>query len=657
MSQSSYHGGESIAPDPVDPNVVYAAAGMYRGDPAAMLRSHDRGDTWEVFPVQFKMGGNEDGRGLGERLAVDPNDTQILYFGSRHDGLLRSTDNAKTWHRVESFPLKGGGQGGLSFVAFDPSSGSKGNPSQTIFVGSADAGNQHLFRSTDGGQTWSAVDGGPDAKMLPIQGKISSNDILYITFGNGIGPNGVTDGCVFAFDIKSGQWANITPDKSPNHPRGGYAGLSLDHQNPSILAVSTFNRWGPTDTVWRTTDGGKTWLDIAGKAQRDITASPFLTFGQRAPKLGWWLAALAIDPFDSDHVVYATGATVFASNDFSNVSREQPTHWAPWVTGIEQTAIITLSSPTGGPHLLSGFGDIGGFVHDDLDHSPPQGMFTNPVFTNTDSIDYAGKQPNVVVRTGRGGRSPCAYSEDGGHTWQPLPPPPAADQGAPAGGQGRRGGGGGGGQQVGGITVSADGKEIILQGRITADFGKTWNTPTGLPAGARIVVDRVNPKLFYAMSNQQLLVSNDAGATFQPQQSQGLPNQAGGNRAGGGGLKAATDKEGDLWIVGRGGLMHSSDAGKTFTRTGDGLQIQALAFGKAPAGNDYPALFAIGNRGNLKAIWRSDDQGQSWIRINDEAHQYGTRFRCIEGDPRIFGRVYIGTDGRGVFYADPVNAG
>jgi hypothetical protein len=56
----------------------------------------------------------------------------------------------------------------------------------------------------------------------------------------------------------------------------------------------------------------------------------------------------------------------------------------------------------------------------------------------------------------------------------------------------------------------------------------------------------------------------------------------------------------------------------------------------------------------IKAIWRSDDMAMTWVRANDDQHQYGTRFRCIAGDPRIFGRVYIGTDGRGAFYGQPV---
>lgn len=81
--QNSYLGIESIAPDPRDPDVVYLAAGMYYGSPAAIMRSRDRGQSWTVTPVSFAMGGNEDGRIMRERLAVDPNRTSPLLFGSR----------------------------------------------------------------------------------------------------------------------------------------------------------------------------------------------------------------------------------------------------------------------------------------------------------------------------------------------------------------------------------------------------------------------------------------------------------------------------------------------------------------------------------------------------------------------------------------------
>src|SRR5882672_8840307 len=108
MSESTYFGIESVAPHPVNANVVYAAAGMYRWDkPGAILKSADRGASWEIFSTPFRMGGNEDGRGLGERLAVDPNEPSILYFGSRHDGLQRSTNGGKSWSEVRSFSVRG----------------------------------------------------------------------------------------------------------------------------------------------------------------------------------------------------------------------------------------------------------------------------------------------------------------------------------------------------------------------------------------------------------------------------------------------------------------------------------------------------------------------------------------------------------------------
>ena len=100
-------GVESIAVDPSDPERVYLACGTYTNPKTAngaILRSRDRGRTYQRTNVPFKFGANETGRGNGERLAVDPNDGRILYLGTRHDGLWKSTDAGATWNRVTSFP-------------------------------------------------------------------------------------------------------------------------------------------------------------------------------------------------------------------------------------------------------------------------------------------------------------------------------------------------------------------------------------------------------------------------------------------------------------------------------------------------------------------------------------------------------------------------
>jgi xyloglucan-specific exo-beta-1,4-glucanase len=86
------------------------------------------------------------------------------------------------------------------------------------------------------------------------------------------------------------------------------------------------------------------------------------------------------------------------------------------------------------------------------------------------------------------------------------------------------------------------------------------------------------------------------------------------------------------------------------------VHVDVLTFGKSPPGRHYPALFAIGERGDLRAIWRSDDVGAAWVRVNDPEREYGRRFRSIAGDPRVFGRVYVGTGGRGIVYGEPSSA-
>src|ERR1035438_10791143 len=67
-ADSNLMGVESIALDPADPNRVYLARGTYTNantPDGAILRSSDRGRTFERTNVPFKFGGNEDGRGNG----------------------------------------------------------------------------------------------------------------------------------------------------------------------------------------------------------------------------------------------------------------------------------------------------------------------------------------------------------------------------------------------------------------------------------------------------------------------------------------------------------------------------------------------------------------------------------------------------------------
>jgi len=674
------HGSESIATDSIDPQRVYIAAGMGQGQPAAILRSMDQGKTFQTVDVPFRTGGNESGRGVGERLAIDPNDNNILYFGSRSAGLWMSKDAALTWSKVGNFPTASTQTdtqpagprptrgAGLSFVVFDPNTGTRGHPTQTIYVGSADRGDSHLFRSTDAGQTWQPVPGQP-ASFLAIHAAFDAQGMLYAVYDNGVGPSGVTNGAVWKLNPRTGAWTDITPVKDANRFPGGYGGLGVDLQHSGTLMSASLGRKNPNlpprenddERLYRTTNGGETWTDITTRTHRDASASPYVpwagvydgTAEKPEPSVGWWIDTLAIDPFDSKRVCYGTGATIWNTIDMNDADSGGDTYWTIWTDGIEETAILNLISPTGGAHLISGFGDISGFTHDDLDVSPPQGPNRHPLFANNSWLDFAEKNPNLVVRMGSRPFHPpdegtMAYSSDGGHNWKPF------TLGGEAAAGGRRGG-------AGRVILSADGSVFMSTAgtpRISTDRGATWKEVGGLPSGINPIADRSNPAKFYAldMAAHRMYLSTDGGATFTNIYAvTGLPaKESGGGRGGRGGsrLVAVGGREGDLWVVGP-ALCHSSNGGRTFEEILNQPPIGQLSFGKAAPGKDYPAIFvAAGGGGPAAGLYRSDDEGATWVRINDAEHQWGNRFECIAGDPRIYGRVYVGTNGRGILYGD-----
>ena len=61
---------DALATDPVQPNNLYVAVGLYTnswdGRNGSILVSRDRGNSFRVVPLPFKVGGNMPGRGMGE---------------------------------------------------------------------------------------------------------------------------------------------------------------------------------------------------------------------------------------------------------------------------------------------------------------------------------------------------------------------------------------------------------------------------------------------------------------------------------------------------------------------------------------------------------------------------------------------------------------
>ena len=655
QSDWGYNGVLSIAPDPVDTNRVYAAVGMYTNswDPnnGAILRSADKGKTWQVTTLPFKNGGNMPGRGMGERLAVDPRDNRNVYFAAEGgNGLWRSTDYGVTWNKVTAFPNAGNyvqdpgdlngylnQNQGLTWVTFDPAA-------PAVYVGVADKANP-VYRSTDGGTIWQRIPGQPTGYLAHkgvVQGKY-----LYIATSDTGGPYDGGTGQVSKLDTSTGVWTDISPGTDAYY---GYSGLTVDTLQPGTLMVATQISWWPDAIFFRSTDYGATWTriwdfttypTISQRYTMDISANPWLDFNnnpqppESTPKLGWMNESLAIDPFNSDRLFYGTGATVYRTTQLTNWDRDTTFTIRPAAKGLEETAVLDLASPPSGAPLVSALGDIGGFFHASLDAVPPNFHDTPSLGSNT-SLDFAELTPAVFARVGNADAAPhIGISADGGKTWY----------------QGQEPGGVTGG---GTIAVGADAGSMVWspQGagvHYSTTRGGSWTASSGVPAGAIVESDRVNPKTFFAYASGTFYTSKDGGATFTAS-SASLPASGRSH------VKAVPGVTGEVWFAGESGLLRSTDSGATFTKIASVGAAVNVAFGKAAPGANHPAVFLVGTVGGVTGVFRSDDTGTSWTRVNDDAHQYGNAGDALAGDPRVYGRVYLGTNGRGILYADRTGA-
>ncbi|WP_284691667.1 cellulase [Pinirhizobacter soli] len=649
-------GIDSLALDPADPGWVYLAAGTYtapQAGNAAVLRSHDRGRHFERADLPFKLGGNELGRGNGERLAVDPNDGRVLLLGSRDAGLWRSEDHGAHWSRLTGFTdvatspaSRASSHGrtqpvGIVFVVFDPASGKRGEPTPVMYAGVSTRATS-LYRSSDGGRSWRAVPGQP-AGLRPSHMHRAGDGSYVLSYGDEPGPDTMSDGALWRWQPASGRWTDITPLPRKRTPAGfGWGDVAVDPADPDVLIASTHHRYTPHDLLFRSTDGGRHWAEIFARSSFDRSDAAWTV--DHTPH---WMTTVAIDPFDPDHVMFVTGYGVWSSRDMRGFDRGGTVHWWFQDRGLEETVPLGLISPPQGAHLLSALGDLDGYRHDDLAVAPLQ-FQAPPRYANGESIDYAGQRPALIVRSGYL-REPfeaairAAWSGDGGRHWQAFAGEPPEGEGA------------------GSIAVAADGSGVLWAPRhsnhvyLTRDLGRHWQTAQGLGARLEVLADRVDAGRFYAFDRRAgtLFASRDGGASFVP------IGGALGDAARGRDqvqLQAAPDAAGTLYLGARDlPLLRGDDRGRVQQRMPALTGVDAFGFGKPAAGRHAPVLFVAGRRGALQGIFRSLDGGQHWQRIDDDAHRYG-RVGHLVGDPRVFGRLYFAPSGRGIVYGEPMEA-
>jgi photosystem II stability/assembly factor-like uncharacterized protein len=229
------------------PAVLYAAAGQN------VFASADGGASWSQ---QAKGAGNY--RGFGQ-IGVAPSDGKILYGLAVIEGAFRSDDEGRNWTAINrGLPKDNNGSYNVQSVVMDPA-----DPN-VVYVGTGwgSFGGNGVYKSTDGGENWTAANRGMIDYSITALAIDPSNSQTIYAGGNG--------GELFKSADGGTTWDSLTP-KLPTasaNSRSTLRAIILDPAAPQTVYVLD-----EREGVMVSADGGGTWRLLGKPANFD-----YLTF-------------------------------------------------------------------------------------------------------------------------------------------------------------------------------------------------------------------------------------------------------------------------------------------------------------------------------------------------------------------------------------------
>jgi photosystem II stability/assembly factor-like uncharacterized protein len=245
-------------------HVPYHVCGAQQDNTTVCVPSDGRGASF------YAVGGGESGY-----IAADPTNTDVFYAGS-YGGYITRFDRATGQRRfINVWPEYPMGQSSkdlterfqwtapIVFSPLDP---------QLLFMGS-----QHLWRTSNGGQTWTKIS--PDltrhdpATLGPSGGPITLDQTGVETYATifTIAPSrhdagtiwtGSDDGLVHVTRDGGKNWTNVTPPDLPPFSRISLVEASPHDPATAFVAANRYQRADRAPYVFRTGDFGRTWTKI-----------------------------------------------------------------------------------------------------------------------------------------------------------------------------------------------------------------------------------------------------------------------------------------------------------------------------------------------------------------------------------------------------------
>jgi hypothetical protein len=701
----SSYGADSVVVDPTNTSVVYIVFPTEHSPDiqtptnyVEIYKSVDGGNNFTAGNMTAaKILGNSNGpnRMDGEKLAVDPGNASVLYYGSDSQGLWRSLDDGMTWTQ---YPLSGssGPPTNIEFINIQFAKGPGTVTvngvvrSKTVYAVSirnnGDAGGD-VYQSSDGGQTWTDIStgvtdaaSGQSLSHQALSSSIDGTDALYVV------ESSATNGGLRGYwKYSAGKWARVSLQGQINQTLTGVAVDPTNGQRIYALGADT--------SLARSDNGGATWINLGSPQYANTLGWLPQTVGMSG---GEWHSNGGIKVDSAGNLWTPTGqegTLTIAAATASTATAATPPKWTIESTGIEELVAMDMVVPPGSnDSIIAAAMDTTGFYIPNPDKfTAVQIPLQQETISQGTTVAYAPDVSSYVAITTSNvytnGTNYSGYSANGGATWTRFGSAPQYSCGSskcdiPAGmiAVGVRGNRKLGGDHI----VIYPPSDFAPQ--YSQDGGATWHVTESFPLNADgLTINTTDYNSFaYPQLNQHLLradpftadkfylkfthapyllyISTDGGQTWTGQAGANLPDWAWSGQ-----LVVNGKVRNDLWYAdgfqgsSPHGVFHSTDGGQTFQQL-PGIShaiVIAVGAGSGQAGDAAYSVYFYGLMTSSPdwGIFRSTDGGTSWDRVSYYPTGIYDVPRTMAASQDTFGKVYAGFSGNSFVYGQNAPTG
>lgn len=232
------------------------AAQVERNTPPESDSVRYRGLAWR------NLGPNRGGRSIA--VAGSTSRPLEYYFGATGGGLWKTTDGGTTWQPMTDGKIGSASVGAVEVCQSNPDVLYLGT-GETQLRGNIQAGDG-VYKSTDAGKTWTHVGLREARNVGRIRVHPTNCDVAYAAaFGEYSGPS--AERGIYRTTDGGQTWTRVLA----RDERTGGVDISIDPQNPDIVYAALWEAWrnqwalssgGPGSGLFRSDDGGANWTEL-----------------------------------------------------------------------------------------------------------------------------------------------------------------------------------------------------------------------------------------------------------------------------------------------------------------------------------------------------------------------------------------------------------